>query len=195
VRTVASSWKEIEAVLRENANSVFRSLRKPASATEVKRLASTFGRKPPTDLLQSLAIHDGLRDSYLGQVRLFNYWSLLPIKSMLEARKVSREVQAMLGPDGVFPQGKNRSVKTDLRWRDGWLPFMDADGDTLFIDLDPGPVGRVGQVVKFYNSDRARPVVAPSFRAWLSSLTDRLVTRQFRLDEQGGIWFDDLALG
>ena len=195
MRTVASSWKQIEPVLRENANSVFRSLRKPASATEVKRLARAFGGKLPTDLLQSLAIHDGLRDSYLGQVRLFNYWSLLPVKAMLEARDGYREVQAMLGPDGVYPRGKNRAVKTDLRWRDGWLPFMDADGDMLVIDLDPGPDGRLGQVVKFYNAESRRPVIAPSFRAWLSALADRLAARQFRLGEGGGIWFDDSALG
>ncbi|WP_425614710.1 SMI1/KNR4 family protein [Anatilimnocola sp. NA78] len=195
MRTVASSWNEIEAVLRENANSVFRSLRKPASATDVNRLARTFGRKLPTDLLRSLANHDGLRDSYHGQVRLFNNWSLLPIKLMLDARKVCCEVQAMLGPEGVLPPGKSRAVKTDLRWRDGWLPFMDADGDMLFIDLDPGPDGRVGQVVKFYNSDRPRPVIAPSFRSWLSALADRLVAREFKLDEYGGIWFDDMALG
>ena len=45
--TVAMSWKVIEDVLRENANSVFRSLRKPASSASLGRLAADLPRKLP----------------------------------------------------------------------------------------------------------------------------------------------------
>ena len=120
MRTVAASWKVIDEVLRENANSVYRALRKPASRGDLKQLAEAFpGHKLPTDLLQSLAIHDGLDDSYLGQVRLFNYWALLPAAAMVEAARTQRNVMAMLEEDGVNTRAKSGPVKADLRWRDG----------------------------------------------------------------------------
>ena len=192
MRTVAASWKVIDEVLRENANCVYCALRKPASRGDLKRLAAAFpGHKLPTDLLQSPAIHDGLDDSYLGQVRLFNYWALLPAAAMVEAARTQRNVMAMLEEDGVNTRAKSGPVKADLRWRDGWIPFTDADGDELVIDLDPGPRGRVGQVIRFYNADKKLPLIAPSFRAWLSTLADRLGPREFQLDEYGGISIED----
>jgi cell wall assembly regulator SMI1 len=193
MRTVAASWKVIEEVLRENANSVFRALRKPASRGDLKRLAAAFPRhKLPSDLLQSLAIHDGLDDSYLGNNRLFDYWALLPAAAMVDAAKVQRDRMEMLKEDGVNRRVKpGGPVKTDLQWRDGWIPFMDAGGDKLVIDLDPGPRGRVGQVIKFYNAENRLPLIAPSFRAWLSTLADRLGPREFQLDEYGGISIED----
>ena len=68
---VSASWRMIEDVLRENAHSVFLALRKPATDTQLRRLESKLDAKLPKDFVKSWKIHDGLRDSYLGQIRLF----------------------------------------------------------------------------------------------------------------------------
>ena len=131
-------------------------------------------------------------DSYLGNNRLFDYWALLPAAAMVDAAELQRDTMEMLEEDGVNRRAKpGGPVKTDLQWRDGWIPIMDADGDKLVIDLDPGPRGRVGQVIKFYNAENRLPLTAPSFRAWLSTLADRLGPREFQLDEYGGISIED----
>ena len=75
--SVRGAWRLIEDVLRENANSVYRALGKPASDGQIRRLESKVSAKFPSDFIQSLKVHDGLRGSYLGRVRLFNYWALL----------------------------------------------------------------------------------------------------------------------
>ena len=71
--SVYSSWRLIEEALRENANSVFRALRKPVSNAQLRLLESSLPAKLPPDFIQSLKIHDGLRNSYLGEIRLFDY--------------------------------------------------------------------------------------------------------------------------
>jgi cell wall assembly regulator SMI1 len=190
VRTVAKSWQVIEGVLRENANSVFRALRKPASSADLKRLAADLPRRLPDDFLRSLEIHDGLEAS--ANVTLFDNMALTPVTAIVNHRQFEREVQALHGFKGGRAP-KHRAVKHDLRWREGWVPFMHSEGDMMLIDLDPGPDGRVGQVVRYYNFELVRPVVAPSFRAWLSGLADRLAARQFKLSEIGGIWLNDLT--
>ncbi len=80
--SVAESWRQIEEVLKEHANSVFRSLRKPATEPQLRQLEKLVGSKLPKDFVQSLKIHDGLRDSYLGSIRLFDYWALLPVSAI-----------------------------------------------------------------------------------------------------------------
>ena len=139
--------------------------------------------------MASLAIHDGLRDSYLSNTRLFNYHALLPVGSVIEASQIERDVQADYDFDGPVT-AMDAAVRTERRWRDAWVPVLDADGDKLVIDLDPGPAGRVGQVVRFYNSDPDRPVVAPSFAAWLSGLAEELVGGRFTLGDYGDLWID-----
>lgn len=149
----------------------------------------------PQDLLASLRIHDGLRDSYLGQIRLFNYWALLPIAAIDKewTSMCALQAECEFGGDQLT---RGTAMRNDAHWRPSWLPFMDADGDKLILDLDPGSTGIVGQIVRWSNSGSSpMRVLAPSYRAWLSQLADRLAARQFRLDSHGGIWFDGLSLG
>ena len=78
---VAESWRTIEGVLWENAHSLYRALRKPATDAQLARLVKLVPVKLPRDFVQSLKTHDGLRDSYCGQNRLFDYNALLPISA------------------------------------------------------------------------------------------------------------------
>jgi cell wall assembly regulator SMI1 len=74
----------------------------------------------------------------------------------------------------------------------GWLPFMDADGDKVVIDLDPGPKGRNGQVFEWSNSGSfPMRLLADSFSEWLSGIAERFSKRQFQLTEYGSIWMNN----
>jgi molybdopterin molybdotransferase len=188
---VSSSWRLIEEVLRESANSVFRALHKPVSNTQLQLLESTLPAKLPSDFIQSLKIHDGLRNSYLRDIRFFDYWVLLPASAIVDEWKMMTDLQAECEFGGCLLKVTPR-IKNDAHWRQGWIPFMDADGDKLVIDLDPGHNGKVGQVFKWSNSGSfPMTVLADSFGEWLAATAEKLSKRQFRLDKFGGIWLSD----
>src|SRR6266853_1417644 len=109
--SVPVAWRIIEDVLCENAHSVFLALRKPAPDTQLRRLESKVEAKLPRDFVKSWKIHDGLRDSYLGQVRLFNYWAFLPLTAIRAGWKTMTDLQAECGFGGcqfeVTPRIKN----------------------------------------------------------------------------------------
>jgi cell wall assembly regulator SMI1 len=186
--SVAASWRTIEEVLWENAHTLYRALRKPATDTQVARLNKLLPVKLPRDFVQSLKTHDGLRDSYLGQNRLFDYNALLPISAIIsEYRRMCRE-QEQFGMGGGVA-GHDPEIRNDAHWWSGWVPIMDSDGDKLVLDLDPAPGGVVGQIFEWYNNGSTRmQVLAPSFDAWLAGLAEALSKRRFGLDEFGGIW-------
>jgi len=186
--SVATSWRTIEAVLWENAHSVYRALRKPATAAQFARLTKTVPAKLPRDFVQSLKTHDGLRDSYLGLNRLFDYNALLPISAILAEYRMMCDLQAEYDFPGRHADDDKR-VRNDARWRPGWVPLLDADGDKFVLDLDPAPGGSVGQVFTWSNAGSPPiEVLAPSFGEWLAGLAETLEKRRFRLDEFGGIW-------
>jgi molybdopterin molybdotransferase len=188
VASVAQSWRTIEGVLWENAHSVYRALRKPASAAQLARLAQRVPARLPRDFVQSLQIHDGLRNSYLGLVRLFDYNALLPVSAIIRVYTIMCEVQAE-AQTGCRPTGGDPAIRNDAYWRPGWVPIMDADGDKVVLDLDPAPGGKAGQVFEwYYGGSSPLRVLAPSFRAWLTGLAEALRKRRFGLDEYGGIW-------
>lgn len=189
--SVPAAWRMVEEVLRENAHSVFLALGKPAKDIQLRRLERKVEAKLPKDFVKSWKIHDGLRDSYLGSIRLFNYWAFLPLTAILTTCKEMTDLQAECAL-GACQLEVTPQIKNDARWRAGWVPFMDADGDKLVIDLDPGPKGKLGQVFEWSNSGSfPMRLLADSFGEWLSGIAGRLSKRLFRLDEFGGIWLDN----
>lgn len=188
--TVPAAWQKIERVLWQNAHSVFVALGKPATDLQIRRLEGKLGARLPRDFVKSLKIHDGLRNSYHAHVRLFNYWSLLPLKAILTEWKMMTDLQAECEFAGCRGKVSSR-IKNDAHWRAGWIPILDADGDKIVIDLDPGPGGKSGQILEWSNSGNfATRLLADSFGDWWSDIADRFSQRQFRLDVSGEIWLD-----
>lgn len=183
MRRVATSWKVIEDVLKENAHSAYEALCPPARAADIRKLEALVSTKLPQTLVASLRIHDGM----LPAVELFDFVSLLPAAEMAKWWRVERE-----NPwDGYTGPRYNhgRRIKGDLRWRQGWIPIAsDAGGNLLGVDLDPGPAGTRSQVFAWHNNGSPPPkVVAESYAAWLDAVAEELLHRRFTLDEWGGI--------
>src|SRR5581483_1886564 len=182
------SWRTIEGVLGENAHSVYRALRKSASDASLARLAKYLPAQLPHDFVQSLKIHDGLRNSYLGPVRLFDYYALLPVSAILTVYRMMCDLQCKCDFGGT--QAKcDPAIRNDTYWRPGWVPILDADGDKLVLDLDPAAGGVVGQVFEWSNTGSTpNRVLASSFGEWLEELSEVFRKGRFKLDEFGGIW-------
>src|SRR5579862_7961331 len=110
---VAESWQTIEGVLWQNAHNVYRALRKPATDAQLARLARLVPAKLPRDFVQSLRTHDGLRDSYCGQNRLFDYYALMPASAIIAEYKMICELEAQ-DPIGGSQAGADAGVRNDL---------------------------------------------------------------------------------
>ena len=176
----AKSWQIIESVLQEHARSIYRCLRRPATATAVRKFEMAIGCKLPKPLVASLLIHDGTRQD------LVDGYSLL---SAVEIRQW-REICLDNPWDEPGPKFNDRKqIKGELRWRPNWVPIAsDAGGNLLGCDLDPGPMGQRGQVFSWHNYGSPKPyVLAASYADWLDAIAEELLSRQFTLDEWGGI--------
>jgi cell wall assembly regulator SMI1 len=179
---VATSWKVIERVLKENAHSAYRALRPPASVGNIRKLEELIGTRLPQVLVSSLRIHDGMQ---VG-VDLVDYNSLLPVAEIGKWWKTTMD-----NPwDDPGPRLiDSKRIKGDLRWRPGWVPIaVDAGGNLLAVDLDPGPAGTGSQIFSWQNYGSPPPkVVSPSYVGWLDAVAEELLHRRFTLDEWGAI--------
>jgi cell wall assembly regulator SMI1 len=153
MRRVATAWKVIESVLKENAHSAYKALRGPASAPDIRALEELIGTRLPQTLVSSLRIHDGMQPG----VNLVNYNSLLPVA------EIGRWWRITMGNrwDGPGPGLIDRKrIKGDFRWREGWVPIaVDAGGNLLACDLDHGPTGTRSQVFPWQNYGSPPPKV------------------------------------
>ena len=85
------------------------------------------------------------------------------------------------------PAGAIRAQYINL----GWIPFLgDWGGNSVGVDMNPGPQGKVGQVITFGRDERAKYVLADSLDAFLTEYLARLeagrasVRRPFNSDEE-----------
>ena len=77
-----------------------------------------------------------------------------------------------------YPSGAVQTVYTTP----GWIPFAhDGGGNHLGIDLSPGPVGQIGQVINFGRDEDNKFVIAPSFEAFLEWQLTQLQSGNFRI--------------
>lgn len=189
--TIADSWRVIRDTLREHCPQLFDALAKPASNEQIAGLEKTIGQSLPSDLIESLKIHNGMNDSYLNVNRLFNYEALLSTDTIASQWQMMSELER----DGFFENGdcllsKASEIKNDSHWNPLWIPITDADGSGYCIDLDPAAGGVEGQIFYFYcNGARPREVAAKSYSVWLAGVAHIMASGEFE-SENGAIWLE-----
>ncbi|MBJ8338598.1 SMI1/KNR4 family protein [Antrihabitans sp. YC3-6] len=129
----------------------------PVGADRFVEFEASFGFTFPEDLAWLYGLGDG--GPMAGDV-----WLRLDDVFVIKA-KWDRDL-ASVGDPCVLDYG---IVSVDGRvqasfWRRGWIPFVSSNGMLagLAVDCDPGPGGRVGQVITFGDQDDTKYVVAES---------------------------------
>src|SRR5262245_29244753 len=112
--SVAASWQNIEGVLWEHDHSIYRALSKPDTDAQIARLARLVPARLPRDFVRSLETHDGLRGSYLGQNRLFDYNALLPVRAIISVYRMLCRHQEQF-PDVTGVAGHDPEIRVDAR--------------------------------------------------------------------------------
>jgi cell wall assembly regulator SMI1 len=189
--TVAESWHIIRDTLRERCTELFDALARPATKRQIAKLQKTIGKPLPTDLVESLQIHNGMNDSYLALNRLFDYEALLSTETIVSQwQMMTRMLREGFFDDGGCSLTRTRKIKNDSWWNALWIPITDADGSGYCLDLDPASRGVEGQVFYFYhNAARPREVVAKSYSQWLANIAKKMGRGKFNVDD-GAIWLE-----
>lgn len=178
---VARSWERIEAWFAEYLPQALTTLNPPATEADLDALEKSIGRRLPPDFRASYLIHDGqsYREDDLWGMGVFFGLAIEPINrgegiTWLYRHRVECEwpekSNEML--DWIFyPPDAIREAWSGP----GWLPFYwDAGRNFIGIDLEPGPNGVYGQVIRFGLEDEYRPVLALSFAHLLEDIADEL---------------------
>lgn len=129
----ARAWRRIEAWLARHAPRSARSLPGPASSSAIARAQRRLGRPLPPDLVASLRVHDGVRDSS-------GAFTFPPFYAPLSAARIPGEWRMMCGvleSGGPAPPGD---------WLPPYTPFATAnDGGLLYTDQRQGQGGHTGE--------------------------------------------------
>jgi cell wall assembly regulator SMI1 len=185
-------WERLEAWAQREAPSMLALLRGPASEADLASLERAIGVTLPADLRASLRVHDGeTQDDYLRVWRGAGH--LLTAAEILEswsncrgfAEEPDAEAAAEQVTEGIISvEGPVHAVA----FREGWIPFMDMNGDTTwFVDLDPAPGGRHGQVIEVYLEGCQWKVLAPSYEAFLRAYVEALEAGEFAARDPAGL--------
>lgn len=192
MRRVKSSWAVIDAVFKEWIPAAFRALRPPATPAAIVRVEKKLGVTLPAAVRESYLVHNGMRNT---PETLNNFHRLLTLREVVFYWQLC--LRFPWDESVRMPKyGHAGRIKTDLRWRLKWVPLMvEAGGDLMCLDLDPGPAGKRGQMFQWYNygSTRMR-VMAGSFREWLDRLATELDAGRFKYTDVDGLQLD-LRLG
>jgi molybdopterin molybdotransferase len=174
-------WLGIERVLQEHALEAATTLAPPATDEDIANLEAAIGLSLPADLRLSLKIHNGQNDPtrchaftdegiLLGTHDIADRWKMV---TEIDESERGREAPGQ-GP----------------WWKTTCIPFTDAEGNMLCIDMDESLGDRIGEVVCHVHDSEMERGLGASFTHWLTSVTDRLEAGRFRVDDYGHLWLD-----
>jgi cell wall assembly regulator SMI1/predicted DNA-binding WGR domain protein len=180
-KTVKDAWARIQAWCAKNAPDV--KLSPGCSANELDSLEASLGVNLPEDFRESYLIHHGDNGTCCFYYSMF----------LLSLEGVAREWQRMCDLFRVNAvDEEEEEVPVDgavkrLDWNAKWIPFSSNDsGEYIFLDMDPGTLGTLGQVVDFSHEEGPVRLMGKSFEAFLVDYADGLEAGIFTFDSSDG---------
>jgi ankyrin repeat protein/cell wall assembly regulator SMI1 len=159
--SISRSWQRLNAALVAHPE-LLASLRTPAEAGEIRKLADALGRPVPDDLAESLAVHDGQRSR---APLLAPAGGGEPVFQLLRVAEIAghRSLVPSISVSGQLVQGEPQAGDDLL------VPFA-TDGAGNYLCLR---VGKTGQVL-LYDHEKQQSIVemASSYADWLADLAE-----------------------
>jgi cell wall assembly regulator SMI1 len=111
---------------------------------------------------------------------------LLPCKGVADAW--SEYAELLDSGDLARPAESEDETARLVWWSKAWIPFAEGPGgDLLCVDLDPGPKGHNGQVIRFWHDEPWRHQLAPSVGEFLGGYLQDLGRGQYRVGKTGSV--------
>lgn len=163
-------WLGLEHWLGQQLPEVLADLNPGCSNEELTELERRLDCSLPEDLKAFYRRHDGQKGKttglffglpFLSTSALYEQWGVWR-ELVLEDEEIVTEIDSE-----SYPNGAIKPVYINLKW----IPLAhDGSGNHLGVDLDPGPAGKVGQVINFGADENRKFVLAASiteFMAWM----------------------------
>lgn len=157
----------------------------PASEAQIQAFERLIGFKLPRAYHQLYRWHDGETDDRWGHI----YG--LPLVPLEWAAREWTTWNGVLDefngnryeiPGAAWPEGAVDPAYINPRW----IPLtIDGSGNSIGLDFDPWPGGRVGQVIIYGRDEEVKLVLAESLGKFLEWIADLLEGGNFRLDDDG----------
>lgn len=183
-------YERLERWLAARRPQILANLRPPASDAELADLSQALGVKLPPSFLDLYRWRNGQHDA--SQPGPFYGLSFLSIADVRTAWEGWNEI---LADDDFDLHGFSSSVAPGVvkeRYANRrWIPFShDWGGNHIGVDLDPGPRGRVGQVINFGRDEDAKYVLGHTVEAFVARIADELERGNFVLMDPPDAGFD-----
>lgn len=181
---IKTAWKRLKRWCKANTPDAGGDC-PPATAAEIEAFEAAIGQKLPKDVRESYRVYNG---QCAGPGIVFGL-VVEPLRDCLVHWKTWAEGYQMNIDDGSaadmdagctsFPAGYVRQHYFNR----GWIPLTyDSGGNHIGVDLNPGPKGTRGQVIKFGRDDEFHTVYALSWGQFLTDIADELESGNFLLD-------------
>jgi cell wall assembly regulator SMI1 len=176
-------WQRIERVLEAYAPETMRTLAPPATDHDIAELEKSIKLTLPTDLRDSLKVHNGQNDptrchSICGEGIFLN------AAEIAERWRMNTEIDEAESRRSPAVPGRGPW------WKRSCIPFTDAEGNMLCIDMDATLGNRVGEIICHVHDSEIERGLGDSLEEWLSSLAARLEAGRFRIDKYGYLRLD-----
>jgi len=156
--------QKIRALLSRKASS----LNRPVEEGEIELLQTSLGFLLPLEMVALYRVGNGQKS---GTFPIFmEYYEYLTLEEIGNTYSELRETAEFLSEEMAEMEEPLRYEEevSPLFWKDGWIPFARRSrGDLLCVDLTPGPLGAVGQIIEFIHDDVSRTVVAKNMIQFL----------------------------
>jgi len=178
-------WDRIHAWLVDNAPEVLASLQPGATDEQIRAAEKELGVSFPADVKAAYRTHNGQAEGPRGYPPAFLYgWEWLSLERILDEWGVWKGL-VEAGDFDDCESEPDDGVRSD--WFNlAWVPLTySGSGDHHCLDLDPAEGGQAGQIIQMWHDATERPLVAPTFLAWLSEFADDLEADVYNVTEYG----------
>ena len=171
-------WERLEAHLAKNNPEVLKSLRAPATPSDIRAVEMEMGLEFPEDVRNAYLRHDGsdiFRDDtpepvllppdcpWLPLAKVLEMWrhtsSIFTEEDLADMSEDDEDVAHLVSPQPVRPGPQPK-----------WIPIgFSFSGNWVFIDLVPGPTDTIGQLIR-HDHGFGGTVIASGFGDYLDRL-------------------------
>lgn len=184
-------YERLERWLAAHRPAILDNLQPPASDDELAALRARIGAELPPSFVRLYRWRNGQRNLRVGGP--FYGLAFLSIADVIDQWKSWKSVieeDPGLNED-TFTSSAVPGVVKELYANPLWIPFAyDWGGNHIGIDLDPGPNGRVGQVINFGRDEDAKYVLGQTVDDFLERIVAELEAGNFVLAEDTGEDFE-----
>jgi cell wall assembly regulator SMI1 len=176
------SYDRLERWLAAFRPQILTNLQPPADDGTLATLEARIGASLPSSFLDLYRWRNGQRDP--RQSGPFYGLAFLSIADVLEQWESWNQIIAD-EPDLVADGSSvEPGVVKELYANRLWIPFVhDWGGNHIGVDLDPGPNGRVGQVINFGRDEDTKYVLGKTVDDFVDRIATELEAGNFILDD------------